>query len=372
MRKNRGTAMVPALPDEIRRGRTSRWRHVTLPQWALLMPDLSDAALRVYALLLAHVNAADGGGEAWPQQQSLAAMLGRHRNSIGRAIRELSEVGLIDVTVERYGANNSRRRNIYIVHELPPDGYDGPASTAEWYAAHPRPEPEPINRRGRKTAGQPGRTKNGASGGTNDGASGRTTDSAGTRYKDESSSSPYPSSSAPQPAVEASTKEEEEKKKKEKEGKGAGRSQAADSTSHGTKRTSPPEALIVAECGATPEEAAALVDHIRRQGEARRSLSGYVRHLVANGDMAERLRRLRAARTAPTPRHPADERRCGLHGTPMPGGTCSSCAGDIKCGDAADVVAYYRSLTPEERATRADLKRLLESRGLIEAEGVAA
>ncbi|MBN3585691.1 helix-turn-helix domain-containing protein, partial [Algoriphagus aestuarii] len=81
--------MVPALPDEIRRGRTSRWRYVPLPQWALLMADLSDAALRVYALLLAHVNAADGDGEAWPQQQSLAAMLGRHRNSIGRAIKEL-------------------------------------------------------------------------------------------------------------------------------------------------------------------------------------------------------------------------------------------------------------------------------------------
>ena len=153
----------------------------------------------------------------------------------------------------------------------------------------------------------------------------------------------------------------------------ADRSQATDSTSHGTKRrTSPPEELIVAECGATPEEAAALVDHIRNQGEARRSLSGYVRHLVANGDMAERLRSLRAARTAPTPRHPADERRCGHHGTPMPGGTCSSCAGDIKCGDFADVVAYYQSLTPEERDTRADLKHLLESRGLIESEEVAA
>src|SRR5690606_38319541 len=131
----------------------------------------------------------------------------------------------------------------------------------------------------------------------------------------------------------------------------ADRSQATDSTSHGTKRRTPPERLIVAECGATPEEAAALVDHIRRTGEARLSLSGYVRHLVANGDMEERLRRLRAARAVPTSRHPADERRCGLHGTPMPGGTCSSCAGDIKCGDAADVVAYYQSLAPEERDT---------------------
>src|SRR5690606_25044088 len=79
----------------------------------------------------------------------------------------------------------------------------------------------------------------------------------------------------------------------------ADRSQATGSTSHGTKRRTSPERLIVDECGATPEEAAALVDHIRSQGEAKRSLSGYVRALVANGDMAERLRSLRAAREVP-------------------------------------------------------------------------
>ena len=88
--------------------------------------------------------------------------------------------------------------------------------------------------------------------------------------------------------------------------------------------------------------------------------------------MAERLRRLRAARTAPTPRHPADERRCGHHGTPMPGGDCSFCMGEIKAGDHSDVVAYYLSLTPEERATRADLTRLLGSQGLIASEEAAA
>src|SRR5690606_20769144 len=362
------------------------------PQWALLMPNLSDAALRVYALLLAHVNATDGDREAWPQQQSMAAMLGRHRNSIGRAIKELAEAGLVDVEVERYGTNNSRRRNIYIVHELPPGDYDGPASITEWYAAHPRPEPEPINRRDRKTAGQPGRTKNSASERTNSRASEGTADSAGMKLKRNEtkgeSSSPSLLHSAPPSAVEAGAEEEEETTTNSPIGgtdspllssdlnpsssSSADRSQATDSTSHGTKRRTPPERLIVAECGATPEEAAALVDHIRSQGEAKRSLAGYVRHLVANGDMAERLRSLRAARTVPTSRHPADELRCGLHRTPMPGGTCSSCAGDIQCGDGSDVVAYYRSLPPAQRDTRADLKHLLESRGLIESQEVAA
>jgi len=184
----------------------------------------------------------------------------------------------------------------------------------------------------------------------------------GTSSPNRGTSSPYRGTSSPPLSSDLNTSSSSS----------ADRAQATDSTSHGTKRRTPPEALIVAECGATPEEAAALVNHIRNQGEAKRSLSGYVRHLVANGDMAERLRSLRAAREVPTSRHPADERRCGLHGTPMPGGTCSSCAGDIKCGDAADVVAYYQSLTPEERDTRADLKCLLESRGLIESEEVAA
>src|SRR5690606_9924903 len=144
------------------------------------------------------------------------------------------------------------------------------------------------------------------------------------------------------------------------EGTGSPLTSGSDSTSHGARK--PLEALIIAECGATPEEAADLVNHIRRTGEARLSLSGYVRALVANGDMAERLRSLRAAREAPTPRRPADELKCGLHRTPMPGGTCICCAADIKAGDADDVVAYYRSLTPVERDARADLTRLLESR----------
>ena len=183
----------------------------------------------------------------------------------------------------------------------------------------------------------------------------------GTSSPNRGTSSPYRGTSSPPLSSDLNTSSSS-----------ADRAQTTDSTPHGTKRRTPPEELIVAECGATPEEAAALVDHIRNQGEARRSLSGYVRHLVANGDMEERLRRLRAARAVPTSRHPADERRCGHHGTPMPGGTCSSCAGDIKSGDAADVVAYYLSLSPEERATRADLKHLLESRGLIESEEVAA
>ena len=186
-------SMLSDRPDEVRRGRGSDYRYVALPQWALLMPGLSDAAVRVYALLLAHVNTTDGDQVAWPQQQSLAAMLGRHRNTISRAIRELVQAGLVTVTVERYGPNRSRRRNVYTVHTIPPDSHRGPTSVAEWHAEQ-RPEPTTTtNRRDRKRAGHPGRTKNDASGRTTRGASGRTTRGAGTNQrKNELKNPPTP------------------------------------------------------------------------------------------------------------------------------------------------------------------------------------
>src|SRR5690606_33729339 len=141
-----------------------------------------------------------------------------------------------------------------IVHELPPGDYDGPASITEWYAAHPRPEPEPINRRDRKTAGQPGRTKNSASERTNTSASEGTADSAGMKLKRNEtkgeSSSPSLLHSAPPSAVEAGAEEEEEETTTNSpiggtespllssnlnpSSSSADRSQATDSTSHGT------------------------------------------------------------------------------------------------------------------------------------------
>lgn len=187
-------SMLSERPDEVRRGRGSGdCRYVALPQWVLLKPELSDIALRVYALLLAHVNTADERHEVWPQQQSLAAMLGRHRNTISRAIRELVQAGLVEVSVERYGPNRSRRRNVYTVHVSPPDSHRGPTSVAEWHAEQPRPEPAPTNRRDRKRAGQSGRTNFGASGRTISGASGRTTRGAGTNQrKNELKNPPTP------------------------------------------------------------------------------------------------------------------------------------------------------------------------------------
>ncbi len=149
--------------DEIRPGRRSRFRFTQTPQWALLHLGLSDAGYRTYSLLLAHVSVTRDDNDVWVSQQKIGAMLGKRREAISRIIaKELAPLGLVDVTAERYGTNNSRKRNIYTVHEEPPPGWSGWASISEWHAANKQ-----------ETAGQPGRAKNRTSGGDENRASGR-------------------------------------------------------------------------------------------------------------------------------------------------------------------------------------------------------
>lgn len=140
--------------DEVRHGRRSPYRFTMVPQWALLKTDLSDAGYRVYSLLLAHVNTAQADGKVWPHQKTLADMLGRRREAVGRVIREeLEPGGLVTVKEDRYGTNDSRRRNIYFVHEEPPEGENVYASLSDW-----------RDRNG-KSADQSGGAENRSSGG---------------------------------------------------------------------------------------------------------------------------------------------------------------------------------------------------------------
>ena len=267
------------------------------------------------------------------------------RDAMRAAVKELKAVGYITSTKRQ----DAQGRWVTEVEVTDDPAYDMPNPPLDSAAVSPAHEADAGVFAGRTDDGIPGVGTPGV------GEPGDITNTDTNTEKKSSSS--YSSSKANESADDHGRKEEEEEKKTKE-------TKETSSPIEGTG--SPLEALIITECGATPEEAADLVDHIRRTGEARLSLSGYVRHLVANGDMAERLRSLRAAKAAPTSRRPAGELRCGLHRTPMPGGTCICCAADIKAGDDDDVVAYYRSLTPVERDARADLTRLLESRGLVE------
>lgn len=122
-------------PIEIRKGRRSRFKFTMTPQWVLLMPDLPHAAFRLYCVLLAHANAERGDGRVWPQQRTLAELMGYSRRaSIDPLLKALQKFSLIDVEEIRYGQNNSRCRNVYTVHEEPPPEWDGLASVQEFYA----------------------------------------------------------------------------------------------------------------------------------------------------------------------------------------------------------------------------------------------
>lgn len=127
---------LPELADdghEIRAGRPSGYTNVA--EWVLLAPGLSDRAVRVYGLLRMHCQ---GGNRAWPGQQALADMLGiKKRDAVSAAIRELVEIGAVEVQVERHTRG---RRNVYTVHETPPPDYDGgPRNRTEFYDSRRAP-----------------------------------------------------------------------------------------------------------------------------------------------------------------------------------------------------------------------------------------
>lgn len=148
-----------------RKGRRAPFTQV--PEWVMLHPELSDTGYRVYCILLAHVNGQKGDGRAYPGQKAVGLMINRHRNTIGKVINdELQPLGMVEVEVERYGTNSSRRRNVYIVHELPPEEYAGVDSITDWHEAHG------------KNAGRFGGTPHSASGGTEEKSSGGTQESA--------------------------------------------------------------------------------------------------------------------------------------------------------------------------------------------------
>lgn len=137
-----GLSVDPATGAEVRGGR--RVPFTPIPHWVLHLEGLSHLGLRVYALLLSHLNASRGDTLAWPSQDNLADMAGVHRNSISKVINtELVPLGLAEIRIHRYGDNNTRRRNVYVVHELPPPGYEGVVSTGDWYVLNSEPDANP-------------------------------------------------------------------------------------------------------------------------------------------------------------------------------------------------------------------------------------
>jgi hypothetical protein len=116
--------------DGIRMGRRAHY-FVPTPEW-VLVAGLSPQAQALYTVLLAHVNRERGDGIAWPGLAALADLLGyRKQHSVIPYVRELEALGAVEVVKE---TTERGRRNTYVVHETPPDGYAGARSLTAFYA----------------------------------------------------------------------------------------------------------------------------------------------------------------------------------------------------------------------------------------------
>lgn len=152
--------------DELRHGRRSQYPFSMAHHWVIFLKaqrGLSPLGYMIYNLLLAHVNTSRADNLAWPTQAVLGQMLDTHPDTIGKLInKELRPLGLVDVTTHRYGDNNSRKRNVYTIHEIPDASFDGPASLSDWYrmygqsSVNPQVSPETVSTPGPEPVYTPG------------------------------------------------------------------------------------------------------------------------------------------------------------------------------------------------------------------------
>src|SRR5215218_10545395 len=101
-----------------------------VPEW-VLDADISDAALRLYAVLLRY---GQTSGKRMPGRRLLAGRLHkRSRDSVDRALKELVGIGAVVVQHRRQGAVNLTNR--YVVRSTPPQRCLLPAVVEEPDAA---------------------------------------------------------------------------------------------------------------------------------------------------------------------------------------------------------------------------------------------
>lgn len=102
--------------------------HTQAPDWVHLS-GISAVAAELHTLLKAHVNQKRGDTIVWPSTRSLARLLKLpRRDKVSPFLKELAGIGAIEISRKGMPA-----RNVYVVHSMPPKGYAGPLSVAEWY-----------------------------------------------------------------------------------------------------------------------------------------------------------------------------------------------------------------------------------------------
>jgi hypothetical protein len=123
-------------------------RFAIVPEW-VIDAALSDGAFRLYSLLLRYGN---GSGSRMPSRQTLARRLRRSVDAIDRAMRQLTEAGIVRVEHRRNGEQFLSNR--YHVRTTPPTGM----ATADWGGRTSAATPEPPTTGSRENAATPGRS----------------------------------------------------------------------------------------------------------------------------------------------------------------------------------------------------------------------
>lgn len=124
------SAVENAEQLEIQAGR--RAPYTQLGDWVLLAPIRNQAKV-LYWALSAHINVSRDDTEVWPTQDMLAELL---QLSDGRKIRpylkELEAIDAVKIRKVRYNGS-MRTRNIYVVHQSPPQEFEGQEKLADFY-----------------------------------------------------------------------------------------------------------------------------------------------------------------------------------------------------------------------------------------------
>ena len=120
-----------------------------VPEW-VIDTDISDAAFRVYSLLLRYGNTS---GQRMPSRKLLAVRLHRSVDAVDRAVRELADTGLVRIEHRRDG-----RRNLTNRYHLTTTDPNGPRSgggrrSAPTPSATPQVDRDAPVREGRGSAG---------------------------------------------------------------------------------------------------------------------------------------------------------------------------------------------------------------------------
>lgn len=97
--------------------------------WVALS-GISPEAHSLYVKLRMHLN--HRSGVSFPTTDALALLMGYARgDKITRFLTELVAIGAIEIK-----RKNMPRRNVYVVHSMPPADFDGPPDLKDWYARH--------------------------------------------------------------------------------------------------------------------------------------------------------------------------------------------------------------------------------------------